>query len=87
MRTAHIVRLIKEYSSIEVANAMSACGWHWNPPHRRPTNIESMLSGVPSCELYRILGALQQSPPVSKGIFGIIAKTWSKHHAATTVRK
>lgn len=57
----HVVREIKKYGDILVANAMHKIGWTWQNPKRRPTNIEKMVEGLPRCDLDRILMELQRS--------------------------
>lgn len=57
---SHIVRSIKKYHHVRVANAMSALGWGWKNPKRRPTNIERMLEGVPRIDLVLILRHLER---------------------------
>ena len=54
----HLVREMKKYGQVKVANAMSALGWSWK--HARPTNIERMVQGLPRCHLENILRALQK---------------------------
>lgn len=55
-----IVRSIKKYNHVAVANAVSEIGWGWHNPKRRPTNIERMLVGIPRQELVRILAILER---------------------------
>ena len=55
----HIVRKIKEYSHIQVANAMYAMGYVWRRPNQRPTNIEKMVQGLPKHELQKLLATLK----------------------------
>ena len=57
----HLVRAMKQYSDVRVANAMSACGWSWKNPRCRPHNIERMVDGLPRCELERILNVLRRA--------------------------
>lgn len=52
-----LVREMKIYNHIQVANAMYACGYFWKNS-RRSTNIERMVQGLPRCELERILSKL-----------------------------
>lgn len=54
-----IVTQIKKHHQIKVANAVYAEGYSWRNPKWRPTNIESMLSGVPRITLVRILSRLE----------------------------
>jgi len=56
----HIVREMKKYSDIRVANAMYKLGWFWKKPKRRPTNIVRMVEGLPRCDLERILAELRR---------------------------
>lgn len=56
----HIVREMKKYGHVRVANAMFALGWIWTNPNRRPHNIERMVQGLPRCELLRLLNQLQK---------------------------
>lgn len=53
----HLVREMKKYGHVRVANAMYAIGYSW--PRRRPTNIERMVEGVPRCALEQILAILR----------------------------
>ena len=55
----HIVREIKKYNHIQVANAMFEAGYYWDKPKRRPKNIEKMVMGLPRCKLEEILGYLR----------------------------
>ena len=57
----HLVREMKKYGDVRVANALSECGWTWKNPRRRPKNIERMTEGMPRCELERILNALRRA--------------------------
>lgn len=51
-----LVRKMKPYGQMAVANAMSKCGWNrW-----RTTNIEKMTQGIPRCDLERILKVLRR---------------------------
>jgi hypothetical protein len=43
----HLVREMKKYGDVRVANALSECGWTWKNPRRRPKNIERMVEGLP----------------------------------------
>lgn len=55
----HLVREMKKYGEVRVANAMAVVGFEWKNPKHRPKNIERMVDGLPRCELKRILNALQ----------------------------
>jgi len=55
----HIVRKIKKYSPIRVANAMGYLGYYWKNPNRTPTNIDIMVMGVPKTDLIQILKYLE----------------------------
>lgn len=55
----HVVREIKKYHHIEVANALNYLGWYWEKPNRRPTNIEVLCSGIPKGDLLRLLNRLR----------------------------
>lgn len=57
----HLVRHIKTWGHVSVANAMYAVGYYWENPKRRPTNIEKMLLDVPRCDLLKIIGELEKS--------------------------
>ena len=54
----HIVRQMKKYNHIQVANAMFKAGYSWRNPKRRPKNIERMVMGLPRVVLDEILGHL-----------------------------
>jgi len=56
----HLVREMKKYGDVRVANAMFSLGWHWKNARHRPTNIERMVQGLPRCDLERILQVLQR---------------------------
>ena len=51
----HIVRELKKYNAIRIANAMYAVGYRWKRPRNIPTNIDRMVQGLPRCDLERIL--------------------------------
>ena len=55
----HLVREMKKFGHIRVANAMGALGWYWKNPRNRPTNVERMVQGLPRIDLERILNKLQ----------------------------
>lgn len=55
----HLVREMKKYGEVRVANAMAVVGFEWKNPKHRPKSIERMVEGLPRCELKRILNALQ----------------------------
>ncbi len=55
----HLVRAMKKYGDVSVANAMSECGYWWANPRRRPTNVERMVMGLPRCALVCILQVLE----------------------------
>lgn len=55
-----IVREIKRFGHIKVANEMYWLGYRWDKPHRRPTNIEVMLESVPRHHLEIILQRLKE---------------------------
>lgn len=57
----HLVRAMKQYGEVRVANAMYACGWAWKSPKRRPKNIERMVEGLARCDLERVLAELRRS--------------------------
>ena len=54
----HIVRDIKKHYHTKVANELFAMGYQWPIPKRRPTNIDSMLSGLPRHHLEMLLALL-----------------------------
>lgn len=54
----HIVREMKKFGHVRVANTMFALGWRWRK--RRPINIERMVQGLPRCHLEQILNMLQR---------------------------
>lgn len=56
----HIVREIKKYNEVLVANAMYAIGYSYDNPKNRPTNITKMVEGIPRCDLLKILEELKQ---------------------------
>lgn len=53
----HIVREMKKFGDISVANVMTGFGWKWTK--KRPTSIDKMVEGLPRCELVRILNKLK----------------------------
>ena len=53
-----IVRRIKAFHHIKVANAMGAMGYCWQNPKHRPTNIERMVQGLPRVKLEELLATL-----------------------------
>ena len=53
-----IVRSIKRYHHIEVANALYALGYRWMQPHRKPTNVERMVACLSRSQLLAVLHAL-----------------------------
>lgn len=53
-----IVKSLKRYGHIPVANVMGGLGYCWEPAHRRPTNIERMVEGLSRAVLERILAEL-----------------------------
>lgn len=80
---ARLVRKMKMYHYIDVANVMHSIGYRWNPPSSRPTNVEKMVEGIPRCDLERILSALQRSgeKPLRRGAgqsgaFAALAMLW-----------
>lgn len=54
-----IVKSIKRYNHIYVANVLSGLGYYWKSAHRRPTNIERMVEGISRVELEHILAELE----------------------------
>lgn len=57
----HLVREMKKYGEINVANAIgSATGWYWPNPKNRPKNIEKMVESLPKCDLERVLNELHR---------------------------
>ena len=54
-----LVRAMKKYGHIQVANAMGAIGYAWKNPRHRPTNIERMVQGLPRCVLKQIIDRLR----------------------------
>ena len=69
-----IVRAIKKYNHVRVANAVHSAGYRWKNPFRRPHNIEKMLERLPRHDLVYILKNLQTEPLVSN-YFSPLAKT------------
>ena len=57
-----IVRAIKKYNHVRVANAVYSAGYRWKNPFRRPHNIEKMLERLPRHDLVYILKHLQTEP-------------------------
>lgn len=56
-----LVRQMKEYGDIRVANALYGLGYRSANPRRRPTNIEKMVEGLPRHVLQSILDRLGHS--------------------------
>jgi len=52
-----LVRQIKYFHHIQVANAMSAMGYYW--PKKRPTHSERMVEGLPRPRLQELLTTLR----------------------------
>lgn len=46
-----VVRSIKKYNHVRVANAVHSAGYRWKNPFRRPHNIEKMLERLPRHDL------------------------------------
>lgn len=55
-----LVRAIKKYDHVKVANALWELGYEWRNPHRRPTNVEKMVEDLPRHELEQLLIILQR---------------------------
>ena len=53
-----LVTQIKKHHHIKVANALYAEGYSWRKPKHRPTNIDTMLEGLPRTTLVRLLNRL-----------------------------
>lgn len=62
----HLVREMKEFGDVRVANAMFSLGWEWRNPRRRPTNIDRMVQGLPRCELVKILNVLRKRAKLNR---------------------
>jgi hypothetical protein len=78
----HIVRRIKKFSHIHVANVMHTMGFRW-AYKRCPHNIVLMVEGVPKHELEEILRRLENVPvPKAKdkgGAFSnILRRIWGQ---------
>lgn len=58
-----LVREMKKYGHIRVANAMYSVGRWWRNPRRIPTNIEHMVMDVPRIELEQVLNILRRDWP------------------------
>lgn len=54
-----IVKSIKRFGHIPVANVMGGLGYYWKPAHRRPTNVERMVEGLSRAVLERVLAELK----------------------------
>lgn len=54
-----IVKSIKGFGEIPVANVMGGLGYYWKPAHRRPANVERMVEGLSRAVLERILAELE----------------------------
>lgn len=55
----HLVREMKKYGHVQVANAIYAVGYRFRNPNCIPHNIEKMLQGLPRIVLARILNKLR----------------------------
>lgn len=55
-----LVRAIKKYDHIKVANALLELGYSWSKASHRPTNVEKMVEGLPRNELEQLLIILQR---------------------------
>lgn len=55
-----IVRSIKKYNHVQVANALWKLGYGWRNPKHRPTNIERMVNGLPRQDLVQVLAILER---------------------------
>ena len=55
-----LVRKMKQYTQIQVANVMGAMGYYWEPHKRRPHNIEKMVQGLPRVKLEEIVEKLKR---------------------------
>ena len=58
-----LVREMKKYSHIQVANVMGAMGYYWSPSKHRPHNIEKMVEGLPRHVLETIVSKLNGMTP------------------------
>lgn len=56
----HLVRKIKSYNEIQVANILSELGYFWKNPKRRPNNIEKMVESLPRHVLEAIVKKLER---------------------------
>lgn len=56
----HLVRVMRRYSEIQVANILAEMGYYWSPTKRRPKNIEKMVQGLPRCDLEVIVQKLKR---------------------------
>ena len=54
-----LVREIRIFGHIRVANAIYAEGYEWRNPKYRPRNIDVMLEGLPRITLVRVLNRLK----------------------------
>lgn len=55
-----IVRSIKKYNHVHVANALWKLGYGWRNPKHRPTNVERMVNGLPRQDLVLVLAILER---------------------------
>ena len=54
-----IVRSIKKYNHVHVANALWKLGYGWRNPKHRPTNVERMVECLPRQVLIQLLAILE----------------------------